>query len=296
MTDEAARAGGDHGAAGDAPAVPETLRRLWGQDAPRRRGPKPALSVDQVVRAAIALADAEGLEAVSMARVAETLGYSSMALYRYVANKEELLSLMADAAAADLTMPPEAEGDWRAGLEAWTRAQIEGVLARPWYIDLPLPTVRLGPHRVRWIDRAFSILRDLDLTTDEKLQIIGLLAQHVLGEGRVLVETTRAAAVAVRHEQGLPDDTPESDLDPAALARPNPYYDFEAVLQHFASPAEYPDLFAALADTPPATPGVSRHEDGWEDDFSFGLQIVLDGIAAFVEQRTAVRRGTSGQA
>ncbi|WP_435737525.1 TetR/AcrR family transcriptional regulator [Cellulosimicrobium sp. PMB13] len=272
------------------PAVSPTLQRLWGRDAPRRRGPKPALSVDQIARAAVDLADAEGLDAVSMARVAESLGYSSMALYRYVASKDELLSLMADAASADLALPPEAEGDWRSRLEAWTRAQIEGIVARPWYLDLPLTTVRLGPHRLRWIDRAFSILRDLGLTTDEKLQIVGLLAQHVLGEGRVTVETERAAALAVRREQGLPDDTPESELDPAALERANPYYDFEAVLQHLANPAEYPDLFAALADLPPSTSDAPRHDDAWEDGFDVGLQIVLDGIEAFVEQRTALRR------
>lgn len=290
MTDEGATAAGpstDDGS--DEPQVSSTLQRLWGHDAPRRRGPKPALSVDQVVRAAIDVADAEGLEAVSMARVAESLGYSSMALYRYVASKDELLALMADAAAADLALPPYPEGDWRAGLEAWTRAQIDGVLARPWFIDLPLPTVRLGPNRARWIDAAFGILRDLDLTADEKLQIIGLLAQHVLGEGRVQVETRRAAADAVRREQGLPASTPESELDPGALDRANPYYDFETVLQHFASAETYPHLFAALStDGPPQ--GGAPHPDGWEDDIGFGLQIVLDGVAAFVERRTGSRR------
>ncbi|MFC8922122.1 TetR/AcrR family transcriptional regulator [Cellulosimicrobium sp. NPDC057127] len=290
MTDEGTTAAGpstDDGT-GDA-HVPSTLQRLWGRGAPRRRGPKPALSVDQVVRAAIDVADTEGLEAVSMARVAESLGYSSMALYRYVASKDELLALMADAAAADFALPPYPEGDWRAGLEAWTRAQVDGILARPWFIDLPLPTVRLGPNRARWIDAAFEILGELDLTADEKLQIIGLLAQHVLGEGRVQVETRRAAADAVRREQGLPESTPESELDPGALDRANPFYDFETVLQHFASPETYPHLFAALATSPPPPDGP-RHEDGWQDDFGVSLQIVLDGVATFVEQRLASRR------
>lgn len=271
------------------PAVSPTLQRLWGRGEARRRGPKPALSLDQVARAAIALADAEGLDAVSMARVAESLGYSSMALYRYVASKDELLSLMADTAVADLPLPVDHGSDWRAGLEAWTRAQIDGVLERPWFLELPLTTVRLGPHRVRWLDHAFRALRDVALTPDEKLQIIGLLAQHVLGEGRVVVETQRAAAVAVRRAEGLPDDTPESALDPAALERANPYHDFETVLRHLASPEAYPHLVAALAaDGPP--PEEPRHDDGWEDGFDVGLQIVLDGIEAFVEQRTALRR------
>ena len=282
----------------DATAAPEpplspTLQRLWGRAAPGRRGPKPALSVEQVARAAVDLADAEGLEAVSMARVAESLGYSSMALYRYVANKDELLSLMADAAVAEFPAPAGHDGDWRAGLEAWTRAQIDGILARPWFLELPLTTVRMGPHRVRWLDRAFRVLRDVGLTADEKLQVVGLLAQHVLGEGRVVVETQRAAAAVVRHRAGLPDDTPESDLDPTALTEANPYHDFEAVLRHLASPDAYPDLFAALATAPPPADGP-RHEDGWEDDFGVGLQIVLDGVEAFVAQRLASRGAADG--
>ncbi|WP_454042465.1 TetR/AcrR family transcriptional regulator [Cellulosimicrobium sp. Marseille-Q8652] len=271
------------------PVVSPTLQRLWGRGDARRRGPKPALSIEQVARAAVAIADAEGLDAVSMARVAESLGYSSMALYRYVTGKDELLSLMADAAAADLPLPADHGSDWRAGLESWTRAQIDGILARPWFLELPLTTVRLGPHRVQWLDHAFRVLRDVPLTADEKLQIVGLLAQHVLGEGRVAVETQRAAAVAVRLEQGLPASTPESELDPDALERANPYYDFETVLRHLATPDAYPHLLAALAGDEPAPDGP-RHEDEWEDGFDVGLQIVLDGIERFVEQRTALRR------
>ncbi len=290
MTDDAATTTDPSAdGAGDGRHVSTTLQRLWRRGAPRRRGPKPALSVEQVVRAAVEIADAEGLEAVSMARVAESLGYSSMALYRYVASKDELLALMADAVAADFTLPPYPEGDWRAGLEAWTRAQIDGVIARPWFIDLPLATVQLGPNRLRWVDAAFTILRDLGLTVDEKLQIVGLLAQHVLGEGRVQVETRRAAADAVRREQGLPASTPESELDRGALDRANPYHDFETVLTHLASPDAYPDLYAALADAP-QPPGPARHSDLWEDDIGFGLQVVLDGVAAFVERRLASRR------
>ncbi|WP_083259774.1 TetR/AcrR family transcriptional regulator [Cellulosimicrobium cellulans] len=289
MADEgAATAGPPTDDGSGEPPVSSTLQRLWGRDAPRRRGPKPALSVERVVGAAMEVADAEGLEAVSMARVAESLGYSSMALYRYVASKDELLALMADAVAADLVLPAYPTGDWRAGLEAWTRAQIDLILARPWFIDLPLPAVRLGPNRVRWIDTAFAVLGELDLTPDEKLQIIGLLAQHVLGEGRVQVETRRAAADAVRRERGLPEGTPESELDQDALDRANPYYDFETVLQHFATPETHPHLFAALSTSPP--PPAPRHPDGWEDDFGVSLQIVLDGVVAFVEQRLASRR------
>lgn len=264
--------------------VPPSLKRLWGQGTPGRRGPKAGLTVDQIVRAAVEIADGEGLAAVSMARIGQSLGCSAMALYRHVSNKDELFALMADAVAGDLA-PPTADGDWRTGLEAWTRAQIEGLIARPWFLELPIASARPGPSRVRWVERAFAILRDVDLTVEEKLQVIGLLSQHVLGEGRVQVETRRAAAAAVRRDRGLPADTPESELDPRAVDEANPYHDFEAVLLHLADPDAYPHLFAALTATP-GDQGPPAALVTQEDDIGFGLDIVLDGIAAFIDSRT----------
>src|SRR5690606_30055687 len=132
---------------------------------------------------------------------------------------------------------------WRAGLESWTRAQIELGVARPWMLELPLSAAPPGPNRVRWIDQAFGVLRPLDLPPDEKRAIIGLLAQHVLGESRVHIESRRGAVQQVRRASGLPDDTPESELDPAAIDAANPYADFETVLARYADPTTYPNLF-----------------------------------------------------
>src|SRR5690606_41224667 len=111
--------------------LPPVIARLWGRSAPPRRGPKPALSVERIVRAAVDLADAEGLAAVSMARVAESLGDSSMALYRYVEGKDELLVLIADAGAEAPTLPPLPERAWRAGPAASARAAAAGGAPRP---------------------------------------------------------------------------------------------------------------------------------------------------------------------
>lgn len=262
--------------------LPAAVQRLWGAAAPRRRGPKPALSAAQIVQAAMDLADAEGLAAVSMARIAEAVGYTPMALYRHVSGKEELLVLMSDAVAAELPGIP-ADSGWRAGLEAWTRAQIDMGLARPWLLELPLSAAPPGPNRVRWIDQAFGVLRPLDLPPDEKLAIIGLLAQHVLGEARVHIESRRAAVQQVRREAGLPDGTPESELDPAAIDAANPYADFETVLARYADPTAYPHLFEAFATWPETT--ISRPSD---DDIAFGITVVLDGVEAYLKRRGAI--------
>ncbi|MFD7309664.1 TetR/AcrR family transcriptional regulator [Promicromonospora sp. NPDC059942] len=269
-------------AAGQARELPVVVQRLWGDAAPRRRGPKPALSVAQIVDAAMALADAEGLAAVSMARVAEAVGYTPMALYRHVSGKDELLILMSDAMATDLPDVPM-EAGWRAGLEVWTRAQIDLALSRPWMLELPLSAAPPGPNRVRWMDQAFGVLREVDLPADEKLAIVGLLAQHVLGEARVHVETHRAAVQKVRREAGLPDSTPEAELDPAAVEAADPYADFEAVLGRYAGPTEYPNLFASFA----AWPGTAVDAPA-DDDISFGITIVLDGIEAYLRRRGAI--------
>lgn len=262
--------------------LPAAIQRLWGAAAPRRRGPRPALSVARIVEAALELADAEGLAAVSMARIADAVGYTPMALYRHVSGKEELLILMSDAVAADLPELP-AEGGWRAGLEAWTRAQIELGISRPWMLELPLSAAPPGPNRVRWIDQAFGVLRPLALPPDEKLAVIGLLAQHVLGESRVHIESRRAVVQQVRREAGLPDGTPESELDPAAIDAANPYADFETVLTRYADPTTYPHLFESFA-----TWSQSSTTAPSDDDIAFGITVVLDGIEAYLRRRGAI--------
>ena len=98
--------------------LPADVALMWRLRETPRRGPKPSLTLDDIVAAAIAIADAEGLAAVSMARVAERLGNSTMALYRHVKSKDDLLVIMSDAA---LERPePMPEGiDWRTGLTFW---------------------------------------------------------------------------------------------------------------------------------------------------------------------------------
>src|SRR5437899_2704205 len=113
------------------------LALLWGLREPSRRGPKPGLTLEDIIRAAVDVADAEGLDAVSMARVAAHLGNSTMALYRHVKSKRELLLLMADSA---LEYPPEFpnDGDWRAGMTLWAHGVLASVRAHPWFLRIPI--------------------------------------------------------------------------------------------------------------------------------------------------------------
>ena len=257
----------------------ERLRRLWGRQPRATRGPKAALNLDLSVEAAGRVADADGLAAVSMARVAEELGYSPMALYRHVGSKDELLWLMADRITPAPPVIPDDVG-WREGLQLWVQAQVDMAVERPWILELPLATSPTGPNRLRWLDVGMRLMRDLDLDFGEKLEILGLLAQHVLGEARVEIDTRRAAAERVRAEAGVDPSTPESELDPGALEAANPYYDFEVVLSRLATPEDYPDIFAAAAAWHPQAPAPDA-----EAGFGLGIRFMLDGVEAFVERR-----------
>ncbi|WP_265522311.1 TetR/AcrR family transcriptional regulator [Oerskovia flava] len=270
------------------------LDLLWKEQPRPRRGPKPALSLPRIVDAAVGIADAEGLAAVSMARIAEELGCSPMALYRYVDSKDDLLVLMTDTVARDLPDMPTDQG-WRVGLEAWTRAQIRLAVERPWYLDLPLTAAPTGPTRLRWLDRGFAMLAGTGLGFGDKVQILGLVAQHVLGEARVQVEAHRAAVRAARLRSGVGDDVPESEIDPALVAQLNPYADFEELLARLADPQDFPALFSAAAEAAPdLSPGGAGEPVGdapVDDDAGVGIEILLDGVAAYIAKRQA-QQGT----
>jgi AcrR family transcriptional regulator len=239
------------------PGADATLRRLWGQEAERRRGPKPALSVEAILDVAYRIAETEGLAAVSMVRVAEALGCTSMALYRHIASKDELLVLLTDRVAADLPVLPDAE-TWRDGLARWAQAQFEAAVAHPWMLGLPLTTTPLGPHRARWIDQGFGAMRDLDLPAADKRQIIAMLTQYVLGEALVLAELQRADA--------------------------DPYADLALIFTELADAADLPHLFA---DLPEGFESADGSPD--QDAATFGIQLILDGVEAHLRRQNPGR-------
>src|SRR4051794_28977926 len=123
------------------------IAAAWGVKTPATKGPKPGLGLDRTVAAGVRVADGDGLDAVSMTRVAKELGASAMSLSRYVDSKDELLALMIDAALG--AVPPlPAEGDWRARLERWAWATVRGMRAHPWATPAPIARPPPAPHSV----------------------------------------------------------------------------------------------------------------------------------------------------
>ncbi|WP_246087945.1 TetR/AcrR family transcriptional regulator [Nocardioides albertanoniae] len=232
----------------------DLIPRLWGKLPAGRRGPKPALNVAQIVEAAYVIADEQGLAAVSMARVADAVGCSPMALYRHVTNKEELLVHLGDRLSADLVEPPRDLG-WREGLAAWMRAQVDMAVSRPWFLDLPLASTLPGPHRLAWVDLGFHYLREVSLPPEEKLAILGIVAQYALGEARIEIEAARSTE--------------------------NPYASFEQMLVTYADPERFPNLMSSMASWRPAGPG-EESESG--DPSAFGQSLLMAGIEAHIER------------
>lgn len=141
----------------ETPVLSRAMRQLWGRADDARRGPKPAASVRSVAAAGVELADADGLDAVTMAAVAARLGFTTMALYRYVESRQDLLVAMVDEA---FGLPPEPNRrrGWRAQAEAWARADAARLFAHPWVLDVRLGSPPIGPHLLAWMEAGFAAL------------------------------------------------------------------------------------------------------------------------------------------
>lgn len=239
------------GASGGKVNLGRSYDLLWASPARVGRGPKPALSVDAVVRAAIEVVDAEGMGALTMTRVATQLDVSTMALYRYVPGKHELIDLMIDSA---LGTPPAPRGRaWRAEVTQWARSSLAVFQGRPWLLEAVMGRATIGPHWLAWLNGALQAFAESGLTAKDMVAAVLLVDGHV-----------RSAA--------------QVSLGPAASAQWAE--DFGRVLQTVGGDARY----SAVARVAGAG-GFDRPTAAEESPFEFGLQRLLDGIEAFTRAR-----------
>lgn len=152
---------------------------LWGDRAPGKSGPKPALTLDRIADAAVAIADTEGIAAISMQRIAAEFQYTKMALYRYVDGKDELLAVMTDRAVGEPPDLSHISGGWRDQIEEWVRLLVEQWQKHPW---LPWATMGdrvMGPNEVGCIDRALGALGGAGLDPAEQMAIVMMICGHI---------------------------------------------------------------------------------------------------------------------
>ena len=254
------------------PDLERSLTLLWAGRPQGQRGPRPKLSVEQIAQAAVRVADADGLEALSMQRIAAELGYSTMSLYNHVPSKDLLLEVAADIGAGpapDLGDP----ADFRRAVRRWVGALWAGFHTRPWMLRVPLDHAQLGPHHLAWLDR---LLRPL--------LAAGLAGAH--------------ARVAALHLTALVRGTAQISMNLSGTNKtvdgiPSNNADLTRVITEFLDPADYPALtavHAAEAESGDAPPPAPADDDGLPFELSFGVDRFLDGVEVWVakaHQRTA---------
>ncbi|MBT2482881.1 TetR/AcrR family transcriptional regulator C-terminal domain-containing protein [Streptomyces sp. ISL-94] len=271
MADEQRDAGADVGAA---------VRLLWGPPpAPPARGPRRGLTLEGIALAGVGIADAEGLGAVSMQRVAGELAVTKMALYRYVPGKAELVALMVEAAMPEPEPEPgpgpgqgpgpvalgaesaaPAGVGWRERLEVWARELYAGFRRHPWLLEATVGVRVMGPRELGWMERALAALEGCGLSGAEAMDAVVLVSGHVRG----IAEQERAAA-------GSAGAGPDAQL--AAMLG-------EVMRVHGE---RFPALGAALA-------SVAEH-GGQDQALEFGLERIMDGLGLLVSRRAGAEAG-----
>jgi AcrR family transcriptional regulator len=227
------------------------LRRL---PVPARRTPSPEsrvpLSRERVLRAAVLLADEDGLESLTMRKLGERLGVEAMSLYNHVANKDDLLDGMVDLVVSEIDLPSEM--DWKDAMRRRATSAQAVFSAHPWASALIDSRVSSGPARLRYFDWVIGTLRRAGFTLDGAVRAFSVLDSYIYGFGRQ------------QFNMSAPPDTRPEDMAEAFLR---------------AIPAdEYPFLREMVVDYA-MTSGYDESAD-----FEFGLDLILDGLQRLVDR------------
>lgn len=259
----------------DLPELPPQLALAWGVAERPERVPRRELSIERIVEAAVEIADVEGIGGVSMARVAKSLGFTTMSLYRYVTSKDDLLLLMQEAAMDDDLPPAHEPADWRAELREWILHILDLYRRRPWVLDIPVTGVPMTPANLRFVDTALRALRSTPLDDEEKMGVLMLASGYARTAGTLERDLTRAMA-----ESGGGDAVTGAG--------------FADTLRELVDEVRFPYLR-------PLVERGSYAGEGDLDDATWGLERTLDGIEAYIDAGaagapSAGRDGTAGTA
>ncbi|NUT39761.1 MAG: TetR family transcriptional regulator [Thermoactinospora sp.] len=219
---------------------------VWSRPSPPRR---PALTREAVVAAAIEIADAEGLAAVSIRRVAAELGARTMTLYSYIERKEDLLALMADEIAAEVLVEGSLPAGWREALVLMARREREVVRRHPWRVELISQRVAVGPNGLRHVEQKLSAFDGLGVDRLRAWRYLAAFNDYMTG-----------FVVRESLERGAPREGGINDAEREAVAEP--------YIRELVDGGAFPRL----------APMIEQGVPGADDNFERGLSWVLDGI------------------
>lgn len=239
------------------------LRLLWrGEEQPSART---GLTVSRIVDAAVRVADSEGLDALSMRRVAAELKVGAMSLYTYVPGKEELVHLMVDQVVGQLDLAPTREGSWRERLEAHARAEWDLYAAHPWLLDVPLTRPAAGPNASDLFEYQLGMVDGLGVDPFEMNATLDLVNEFV--------------ASAARRQRAIVQDAEASGMSDEEW-----WYSVSPVLTQVMADRHYP-----LAHRVGMAVAAPHLETTYLLDF--GLARILDGLERLVEARAQEEAG-----
>jgi AcrR family transcriptional regulator len=225
---------------------------IWARLDQTPHSEQPALSREQIVRAAIALADAEGLKALSMRRVAARLGVGTMSLYWHVPSKDDLLDLVRDKIMGEVELPPEPAGNWRADLRLIAHQTRAAFLRHPWFGDILTGRPPLGPNTLHHVEFSLAAIDGLGLDLRSIVSVLATVDSYVYG----FVRRELAEQETIRAMSSTEEDWQ------ATLA---PY------VKSIFDSGDYPRLARFI---------FAEELRVSEEHFAFGLECILDGIAA----------------
>jgi AcrR family transcriptional regulator len=241
----------------------DRARTIWQRPEPGAR--RPRHTREQIAAAALAIADREGFEAVSMRRVAAEVGAGTMTLYHYVRTKDDLVDLMDDAIMGEVLVPDgELPATWREAVGAIARRSHAAFIRHPWALGA-LSGSGGGPNGMRHFEQSLASVASLDIDMTAKLDLIALVDDYVFG---FVFRTSQM-------EEAFSDTVGEE-----TIAELLPH--FEAQIRS----GDYPHIAALFGD---GLFGDGDTRETWElilatmtapARFEQGLELLLDGIEA----------------
>ncbi|GAB94903.1 AcrR family transcriptional regulator [Kineosphaera limosa] len=229
---------------------------LWDPPAPSARGRRPKITLDEVLDAAMALADEEGFEALSMRALARRLGVGAMSLYTYVPGRDELFELMIDRAYAARTRSQASQG-WRQRYIHHAEQALAMYRRHPWLVHANLWRLPPGPRVLTISDDLLAVGRDAHLPLGEAARVSELLESYIFGIARGEIAD---AAQASRTGES-------ADEHWAARA---------SVWERYFDPARFPSLFATW------NSGFYDRAHDDQADLHFALDLILDSVERLV--------------
>jgi AcrR family transcriptional regulator len=217
----------------------------------RERGVRPVLSEEKIVRCAIQLADAEGIDALSMRRIAAEMGTGTTSLYRHITNKDELIELMVDAVCGEKPLQEQPSGDWRAELAGIARGFRAALLRHPWLAQQASRRPALGPNAIERSDHALGVVGTVSDDATLAGMVVSAVDTYVLGS-----VATELAELEAQRSTGMTEDEWRASVG--------------IYVRQVVDSGRYPHFNRRIleADDPDA-----------DDRFEFGLDCLLAGVA-----------------